>query len=251
MQESPEHLLFPDWAAPTKVKAAFTTRLGGHSEATFSSFNLANHVGDDLGAVATNRRQLQQMLNLMQPPQWLRQVHGNDVYRVTDKQVDDVVADAAITTLPGRACAVLVADCVPVLLCDARGSEVAAIHAGWRGLQNGVLGNTIDAFRAPPQDLCAWVGPHISQCKYEIQEDLRRQLLATDPELQPFFDVRASRIWLDLGGWCAHQLKNLGVTNVCHSDACVYTESERFYSYRRSGQTGRMAALIWIQARGP
>ncbi|MEQ8233934.1 MAG: peptidoglycan editing factor PgeF [Gammaproteobacteria bacterium] len=241
-------ILTPAWPAPAAVGACFTTRQGGVSERPWASFNLATHVGDDPAHVAANRARLRAVLGLAHEPGWLEQVHGTRVARLGAPR-GGVTADAAITRVPGLACVVMVADCVPVLLCDDEGREVAAAHAGWRGLAGGILAGAVAAFARAPRHLLAWIGPCIGPAAYTVGDDVRRQLLTATPGGENCFAPRHDGAgWhCDLAALAARQLRRASVAAVTGADTCVHDDPARFYSYRRDGETGRNAALIWLK----
>ena len=243
---SPLQFIEPECFESVAVGACFTTRLGGCSTAPFAGLNLALHVGDDPAAVALNRDKVQEKLGLQHTPCWLDQKHGNRVVRI-DEDPSKLSADASITRTPGLVCVVMVADCVPLLLCDRGGTEVAAIHAGWRGLETGVIGATLDAFTAVPSDIIAWLGPSIGLSAYQIGADLRRRFVVADPGTASAFDRQGPSWYMDLAHLARGQLEQAGVQFVHIDGHCVYQCSDLFYSYRRDGRTGRMAALIWIE----
>lgn len=235
--------IVPDWPAPPGVKAFVTTRAGGVSRGPFASFNLGLRTGDDPDAVAANRARLRALLP--QEPKWLRQVHGADVVEA-DAIEEAPRADAAVARRPGTVCAVLVADCVPVLICDRAGSCVAAAHAGWRGLAAGVLERTVERTRAAPAELIAFLGPAIGPRAFEVGRDVFDAFAARDARSRDAFVPRAPGKWLaDLYALARLALARAGVNAVYGGGWCTFTEHERFYSYRRERTTGRMAALIW------
>ena len=234
------------WPAPPRVHAAFSTRHGGVSRAPWAGLNLATHVGDDPANVAANRAALYHHLRLTVEPHWLEQVHGTEVVRLDDA-VSTKRGDAAITRSPGRVAAVMVADCLPVLLCDEGGQEVAAVHAGWRGLDADIIAKTIACFVAPPSSLMAWLGPAIGLCAYRVGADLRARFVASDARYAQAF-TRIEHHWhMDLARVAELQLVAAGVARITASQRCVHAEPDNFYSYRRDGETGRMAALVWIR----
>jgi YfiH family protein len=245
-------LLRFDWALPPGVRAAFTTRNGGVSQAPWDSFNIASHVGDATADVEANRRQLREMLALPGEPRWLDQVHGVSVCDL-DSAADGskVTADAAIASVPGRVCVVMVADCLPVLFARRDGQKIAAAHAGWRGLAAGVLEQTVAALETPGGDLTAWLGPAISLGHFEVGDDVRAAFLASDPEAAAAFAPNAGGRWqADLAGLARRRLAALGITQVSGGTWCTFGDRERFFSHRRdghlhAGKGGRMAALIW------
>ncbi len=256
----------PDWPAPKSVSAVQTTRQGGYSQGPYASMNLGEHVGDDLQKVAQNQQQLMTALKLSNPPFWLKQVHSNrviDLDNLSDKIHPDRCADATITQESQQACAVLTADCLPVILCNQSGTWVAAIHAGWRGLLNGIIKNTVTQYQGHCTELMAWLGPCIGPRQFEVgkevvdsflndQKQSEDHPLVSDHEVTSHFFCQTQRgkFLGDLRGIGAYQLQQLGVKVFSsvdpHDELCTMTQTERFFSYRREGQTGRMATLIWL-----
>lgn len=241
--------IIPEWPAPPGVRAIATVRTGGASAGPWAAFNLGDHVGDDPAAVAANRALLVAELGLPLEPCWLRQVHGTTVVEAAPGLARPPEADAAVTSLPGLACAVLTADCLPVLLARRDGSRVGAAHAGWRGLAAGVLEATVAELctgGGRPADVLAWLGPAIGAGAYEVGADVREALLAGDPgageTLRP---GRAGHWWLDLYAAARRRLDQAGVAAVYGGAWCTATEAGRFFSYRRDGTCGRQATLIW------
>jgi YfiH family protein len=234
----------PAWTLPAGVHAATTTRLGGVSVGPYASFNLGDHVGDDPRAVTANRARLAAALALPAPPLWLTQVHG-----VTVAGADDppgVEADARHAAVPGAVCAVLTADCLPLLLCSDDGREIAAVHCGWRGVVGGIVAMAVARFAARPASLRAWLGPAIGPVAFEVGPEVREGFLATDAGADACFRPASGERWLaDLPALTARALTAAGVNRVSASGACTVTDAERFFSYRRDGVTGRMATLIW------
>jgi YfiH family protein len=238
--------LFPDWPAPSRVRAVSTLRVGGVSAPPFDSFNLAAHVDDDPEAVAANRRRLRRDLDLPGEPVWLDQVHGCAVH-VADGGARGGRADAVVSGEPGRVCVVMTADCLPVLLCDRSGNRVAAVHAGWRGLAEGVIGAGVRALASNPRDLLAWLGPAIGPEAFEVGGEVRAAFVALDPFNGDGFRPSPAGRWLaDIKFLAQRQLRALGVHAVYDGAGCTFTERERFFSYRRDRRTGRMASLIWL-----
>jgi len=238
----------PDWPAPVAVRAVTTTRRGGVSEGPWASMNPADHVGDAAPAVAANRACLQQRLALPADPHWLQQVHGNRVVDAADTLVN-AAADAIIARSAGSVCAVLTADCLPVLFCDRAGREVAAAHAGWRGLAAGVLEQTVDRMHSPGRELLAWLGPAISAAAYVVGEEVRSAFLQQDTEAAAAFRPASDGGWhADLYTLARQRLAGCGVTAVYGGNFCSFGDRERFFSYRRDGVTGRMASLVWLEA---
>lgn len=235
-----------DWPAPTGVRAGCSTRTGGMSQAAYTSLNLAAHVGDSPRAVAENRRRLAEHLRLPAEPAWLDQRHGSKV--IAAHAADSLAADAAWTDRPGVVCAVLTADCLPLLLCDRDGSRVAAIHVGWRGLTAGIVSEAL-AKLGHTDDLLAWIGPCIGPQAYEVGADVYQACRALGVGLDGAFVPGRRNHWLaSLPELVRRLLSAHGVT-ACHGGIhCTFTDSSSFYSYRRDGVTGRMASLIWIDA---
>lgn len=247
MATEPAGLIVPDWPAPARVCAWVSTRSGGASAAPYDSLNLAAHVGDEPAAVAENRRRLSQACGLDEP-QWLQQVHGTRVVRLP--QAEPVPqADAAFSVEPGVACAVLVADCMPVLFCDEGATVVAAAHAGWRGLAGGVLEACVSTLPVAPQALMAWMGPAIGPADFEVGEDVRQAFVSVDPAARAAFRPRAHGKYLaDLYELARQRLARAGVSRIHGGGLSTLAEPDRFFSFRRDGSTGRMAALIALQA---
>lgn len=237
--------IVPDWPAPASVRALVTTRTGGVSAGAYASLNLATHVGDDPAAVAENRRRLRALLPA--EPLWLSQVHGTTVARAEDA-AEGVAADAAFTRRAGRVCAVLTADCLPVLLCNDAGTVVAAAHAGWRGLAGGVIETALRATNEPPARLLAWLGPAIGPQAFEVGAEVRATFLAHSPDAAAAFAAKENGKWLaDLYRLAEQRLNALGVSRVYGGGRCTFLEADCFYSYRREKTTGRMASLIWLE----
>jgi hypothetical protein len=242
--------IVPGWPAPPGVRALITTRAGGASRGAYAGLNLGLNSGDDAEAVARNRASLRQWLPA--EPLWLRQVHGTTVVEA-DSAEGSPEADAAIARRPRRVCAVLSADCLPLLLCNEAGTAVAAVHAGWRGLCAGVIEQTLRAMACPPQALLAYLGPAIGPAAYEVGAEVREAFVAADREGESeseaaFAPGAPGKFHADLYALARLRLARSGVSSIYGGDCCTYTERERFYSYRRDGATGRMASLIWIEA---
>jgi polyphenol oxidase len=238
-------LVEPDWPASARVRAAMTTRAGGVSRAAYETFNLSRHVGDDDDAVSENRRRLRVALRLPSEPAWLEQVHGARVAVLPGGETR--AADAAIAFGPGAVCAVLVADCLPVFLSSEEGDRIGLAHAGWRGLAAGVVEATIDALDCEPKSLVAWLGPSIGPQAFEVGDDVRTAFVSKDPAAAAEFRPgRAGRFFADLPGLAKRRLAAAGVHSVYGGNCCTVSDPDRFFSYRRDGATGRMAALLWI-----
>ena len=239
----------PDWPVPSGVEAWQTCR--GTGPMPYGGFNLGQHVGDDPGAVAFSRNQLSQVAPAQ--PVWLNQVHGTRVLELPICNDDaSIGADAVMTTTPGVVCAVMTADCLPVLLADNAGRVVGAAHAGWRGLAAGVLEALVHKMTAKvnalPQDLVAWLGPAIGPMSFEVGDDVRDSFVSQNHLNAHYFNPGVASKWLaDLPAIAAAKLRAMGVSSITPSGCCTYTQSERFYSFRRDQVTGRMATMIWIK----
>jgi len=241
--------LVPDWPAAQTVRAVTTTRHGGISRGPWHSMNPADHVGDSAADVAGNRARLHAALALPAEPVWLQQVHGHAVVDAA-RAGDRPQADAAWTAQPGIVCAVLTADCLPVLLADRAGRCVAAAHAGWRGLAAGVLEAAVGQLPVPAHELLAWLGPAIGPAAFEVGAEVRDAFVALDRQAASAFTPGAAGRWFaDLYRLGRQRLAACGVTAVYGGGCCTFRDSARFYSYRRDGVTGRMATLVWLAAR--
>jgi hypothetical protein len=238
-------MIQPDWPAPARVKCLMTTREGGVSQAPWTSLNLGDHVGDDLLQVAANRARLRRQLPA--GPGWLRQVHSARVVELGREPNPE--ADASFTRESGQVCAVLTADCLPVLLCDRAGSVVAAAHAGWRGLAGGVLEATVAAMQVPPEGILAWMGAAIGPQAFEVGDEVREAFVAQHPQAAAAFASQPTPgKWLaDIYQLARIRLAHAGVQAVHGGGRCTFSEADSFFSYRRDGVTGRMAALIWLE----
>lgn len=244
--------LVPEWPAPAAVRACATTRRGGVSAPPYDGLNLAAHVGDDPRAVAENRRRLHAALHLPAEPRWLRQVHGVTAIDAAGHPpaVPEPEADAAYSRHAGVVCAVLSADCLPVLLCDVDGTAVAAAHAGWRGLLDGVIEDTVRAMQRPGARLLAWLGPAIGPDAFEVGDEVRAAFVARDAAAAAAFRPSPRGRWLaDLYRLARQRLAAVNVHAVYGGHWCTATDAERFFSYRRDGATGRIASLIWLDSR--
>jgi YfiH family protein len=235
--------LKPDWPAPSRVKACVTTRDGGFSLPPFEGLNLGSHVGDDPLAVERNRQVLTSTLACR--PAWLSQVHGVHVVQADPGRVDE--ADASWTAEPGVASAVLTADCLPALFCDRAGSKVAAAHAGWRGLANGVLEATLDALALPAEEVLVWLGPAIGPAAFEVGPEVREAFVASHPEAGQAFrpSVNEGKYMADIYQLARIRLAARGIYAVYGGGFCTVSDP-RFYSYRRASRTGRFASLVWL-----
>jgi YfiH family protein len=247
-----DYLIIPDWPAPKNVRALQTTRAGGISGTPYDSLNLGDHVGDAPLAVESNRI----LLNTMLPsePVWLEQTHGTIV--VNADMADCLPqADVCIARHRAAVCVVMTADCLPVLLCDKQGSVVGAAHAGWKGLAAGVIEATVQAMNVAPQNLMAWLGPAISQDAFEVGEEVRAAFIAAQPQAASAFTPsplrgegggEGEKWFADIYALARLRLNALGITQIYGGGYCTYRDSERFFSYRRDGVTGRMGTFIWL-----
>ncbi|HUL19476.1 MAG TPA: peptidoglycan editing factor PgeF [Steroidobacteraceae bacterium] len=242
--------LEPSWPAPDRVRAAFTLRSGGVSVAPFDTLNVGAHVGDLPRHVQENRARVRAALALPCEPRWLEQVHGRDVIEIRAADPDTPPrADAAIARERGAVVVVQVADCLPVLFAAVDGSCVAAAHAGWRGLAAGVLEATLGRLGIDPSHLLAWLGPAIGPQHFEVGAEVRDAFLAQDLAAAGAFRANARGRWqCDLPALARRRLEQAGVRQVFGGEWCTYADRGRFFSYRRDGQCGRMAALIWLTA---
>ncbi|POZ60275.1 peptidoglycan editing factor PgeF [Chromobacterium alticapitis] len=235
-----------DWPAPAKVRTLATTRSGGVSQPPYASLNLGAHVGDEPEAVAANRARLRD--ELPAEPAWLNQVHGVTVVDAAAVGASAPDADASFSRAPGVVCAAMTADCLPVLLCDEAGTVVAAAHAGWRGLCEGVIEAAVAAMNEPPSRLMAWLGPAIGPDAFEVGAEVRQAFLAQDPAAEAaFVDIDNGKYLADIYALARLRLEKLGVARVYGGDFCTVIDRDRFFSYRRDGVTGRMASLIWLE----
>jgi YfiH family protein len=264
----------PEWAAPSGVRCAFTLRTGGVSKAPYDSLNVGAHVGDVAAAVEENRRRVRERLGLPAEPVWLQQVHGvevadldvagthvsagrdgvgaeagrlsSDAETALSPTSGFALADAVVTRVRGRVCVIQVADCMPVLFAARDGSAVGAAHAGWRGLASGVLEQTVRHLGVPAAQLVAWLGPTISQEHFEVGDEVRAAFVSHDPDAASNFEANARGRWqCDLYSLARQRLAAFGIRDVFGGGWCTYADAARFFSYRRDGQCGRMAALVW------
>lgn len=237
------HWIEADWPAPESVVAGTTTRQGGVSSGSYLSYNLGKHVGDDDDCVAENRRLFVSACDLPREPDWLTQVHGCAV--AVSGEITPDEADAAITRNAGDVVAVLTADCLPLLLCADDGAEIAAIHGGWRGLAGGVVASTLSRMTTPRKRIMAWLGPAISKAAFEVGGEVREAFVGADPGSASCFEANEHGRWqADLYAIARRHLLAAGVEAVFGGDYCTYRDRERFFSYRRDGQCGRMASFV-------
>jgi polyphenol oxidase len=243
--------LRPDWPVPGRVRAVFTLRVGGVSAGLCASLNVGAQVQDDPEAVVENRRRIAAAFNLPAEPAWLTQVHGAAVCRLEPRTEPMLKADAVVTTEVGRVCVIQVADCLPVLFAARDGSVVGAAHAGWRGLAAGVLENTLARLGVPPAQLLAWIGPGIGPAHFEVGAEVRDALVGGAPQngaeqAAAAFQPNARGRWqCDLVALTRQRLAAAGLTNIHGGNWCTFADAARFFSHRRDGRSGRMAALIW------
>lgn len=235
----------PDWQAPAHIKALCTTRRGGISEDAYNGLNLADHVGDHPEHVMQNRALLCLSLRLPQQPLWLQQTHS--ITAIDLDHTDLRQGDAAFTSTAATVAVVLTADCLPVLFCNSDGSEVAAAHAGWRGLLNGILEQTVQNMRSNPSDLMVWLGPAIGPHHFEVGEEVRSTFVKQSEDTSVCFKAtREGHFLADLYAIARLRLNRLGISLISGGEFCTYSDLESFYSYRRDGATGRQASLIYI-----
>lgn len=238
-------LIKPDWPVAAHVKALSTTRIAGGSAAPFDSFNLGAHVGDKAEHVAQNRAVLRKQLGLTKEPFWLEQTHSTAIATVEDGDGSVVTADASYARGPNRACVVMTADCLPLLLSDEGGTQVAAVHAGWRGMAAGIIESVVKQFDGQANNIFAWLGPCIGPQAFEVGVEVRDQLGGPEHAYRPHIDK--AKTFANLQELAHARLLKLGVQGVYRSQLCTFADARRFFSYRRDGQTGRMATLIWIE----
>ncbi|CAN5302902.1 purine nucleoside phosphorylase YfiH [soil metagenome] len=252
-------LIIPDWTAPPNIAALVTTRSGGESLPPYDDgqggggLNLAMHVGDDAGRVMRNRALLRELLPA--EPSWLSQIHGTSV--VDAAQTFDaasygtIEADASFATEAGVVCAIMTADCLPVIFCDQAGSIVAAAHAGWRGLANGVLENTVSCLRDKGAvEILAWLGPAIGPLQFEVGEDVRSVFVQRDARAEAAFNAftgRPGKYLADIYQLARLVLAKAGVRQIFGGGLCTVSDPGQFYSYRRDHSTGRFASLVWLK----
>ncbi len=238
--------LEPAWPAPPQVHALSLLRSGGMSQGLFASLNPALHVGDEEADVRENRRRIRDFFSLPDEPLWLNQVHGIKVSDCSDT-TPDPQADGSYARGFDRVCAVLTADCLPILLCDRGGQEVAALHAGWRGLAAGVIESALTLFHSPPEQLMACLGPAIGAGAFEVGEEVRELFCQQHEDQDLITESHREGHWFaDLQGLARRRLERLGVSALFSMGGCTFTEKEDYFSFRRDQQCGRMATLIWL-----
>ena len=238
-------LIRPDWPAPANIHAFTTTRNGGFSQGPWDSLNLGLGCGDDSQHVENNRRLLSGLLP--SEPRWLRQIHGTGVVGWDRADIPGAEADAIVSNQAGQVCAVLTADCLPVLFCNKAGTHIAAAHAGWRGLAAGVLEATVLAMECKPADLMVWMGPAIGPSAFEVGKDVYDAFTSLNIENSIAFRPYQERWLADIGQLARMELSRMGITQISGGQHCTFEEQDRFFSYRRDGETGRMASVAWLE----
>ena len=249
MPNHPDFWLPAQWPAAAHVHAGVTTRIGGFSKGAYASFNLAQHVEDDPHCVQQNRQRLREQLGLPSEPRWLTQVHSKIVIEASTVN-DAPQADACYTDKPQVVCVVMTADCLPVLITDRTGKYIAAVHAGWRGLQQQIISATISRLPTHSSNLLAWLGPAIGPQAFEVGSDVYDAFSQLNTNYTRAFKQKdAKHWWMDVYAAARWELQQAGVTAIYGGEYCTWHDSARFYSYRRDKQTGRMASLIWYDER--
>jgi len=244
-------IIKPNWPAPENIQAFSTTRQGGVSTGAYESFNLSTYVGDNLQHVLENRKILKRSIRCQTPntalePLWLEQQHGTLV--VDADNPETLFADGSYTNQKNIICSIFTADCLPILLCDKSGTEVAAIHAGWRGLLNGVIESGVRKFKSHPATIMAWLGPAIGPNKFEVGPEVQKAFVNKDNQAKSCFKQNRSNHFLaDIYKLATLRLQKSGITDIYGGSYCTFSSTERFFSYRRDGKCGRMANLIWIK----
>jgi len=241
----------PNWPAPASIHAYSTTRIKGYSQPPFEHFNLSFKPQESATIVKQNRALLKQVLNLPSEPIWLKQPHSNLVIDANSPTTFD--ADGSYSRLSQNqsvspVCTIMTADCLPILLCNKAGTEIAALHAGWRSLASGIIETGIKKFTASPNEILAWLGPAITQTYFEVGKDVRNAFMAHNPNADQAFKPSKENKWFaDLYQLARQRLTELGINQIYGGNYCTYADKTRFYSYRRDPQTGRQASLIWIE----
>lgn len=239
--------LKPDWPVSSNIQAVSTTRLAGESQGPYASMNLALHVGDNVGHVLENRAFLKSALQLKAEPSWLKQTHSNRVLNTEDITENNNDGDASISFSKNKTCVVMTADCLPVLFANKQGTKVAAAHAGWRGLADGVLEKTLAAFDETPKSILAWLGPAIGANSFEVGEEVRAAFMRNQPRASEAFKAQISNKYLaDIYALARMRLNHMGLTEIYGGEFDTM-DDERFFSYRANNTTGRMASLIWME----
>ncbi|MFB9135845.1 peptidoglycan editing factor PgeF [Vibrio olivae] len=239
-------LITPNWSEVKNVHAVSSTRDGGVSLGEYRGLNIGDHVGDDWIKVEHNRQRLMQQAGMPSAPVWLNQTHSTKVVALNAPTSKVIDADGVFTTTPGVVCSAMTADCLPVLLADRQGRGVAAVHAGWRGLAHGIVENALNYFEG---EVVAWLGPAIGPAVFEVGDDVRDAFMSEDANAHLAFrrGRQTGKWWADMPRLATQRLNLAGVDAVYNSGLCTYQDSNRFYSYRRDGVTGRQASFIWIE----
>lgn len=237
--------LLADWPAPDHIGSITTTRIGGASKPPFDSNNMGINTGDVKSHVEANHDALKKELNLPSEPIWLHQTHSNECVVVENDS--NRHADAAVTRIKSNVLAIQTADCMPILVCNREGTEIAAIHAGWRGLANGIIESTLKKMKHQPSELIAWVGPSICASCFEVGEDVLQAFARAYPNMRDCFTPANSKWLADLPKLAQMIFAENGLISVYQSHECTKEQSNKYYSYRRDGETGRMATLIWFK----
>ncbi|KOO06457.1 peptidoglycan editing factor PgeF [Vibrio hepatarius] len=239
-------MIVPNWPAPSNIKAFASTRIGGFSHAPYQGLNLGSHVGDDAAVVASNRQWLFEHANMPSRPIWLNQTHSTLVLEVSSPTDEVLDADGLFTQSANVVCSAMTADCLPVLLTNTTGTQVAAVHAGWRGLAGGIVEQALQKFDG---EVLAWIGPAIGQSAFEVGKDVLDAFCTFDSQAEKAFTPKniEGKWHADMNMLVTQRLNKAGVMAVYYSDLCTYNDAERFYSYRRDGKTGRQASFIWIE----
>ena len=241
------NIIKPDWRGLGDIYAGTTTRLHGFSKDSFSELNLAMHVGDSKLAVSKNREKLKKDLNLPSIPAWLNQKHGTNIIIEPDK-LNRQEGDASISFEPGKVCTVMTADCLPILATNKSQNVVAAIHAGWRGLADGIIEKTLMSMKCNPEDIIVWLGPAISQEAFEVGDEVREIFIDSDKDSRDCFKMNEYNRWqADIYGLAKIRLRNNGITLIYGGEYCTFRDDELFFSYRRENICGRMASMIYIK----
>ncbi len=239
-----DHWLIPDWPAPANIRAGTSLRNGGVSLPPYASLNLGDHVGDDPAAVAENR----QRLNLPTEAIWLKQTHSTQIIDAAHSLPGQMEADGSYTNQPHIICTVLTADCLPLLICNKQGTQVAAVHVGWRGLAAGIIEAALEKF-TDNSGLLVWLGPAIGPDNYEVGNEVRQIFMAQNPATKTAFAAQGKKWRMNIYHLARQRLQMLGITAIYGGNHCSYRERQHFYSYRREGMTGRMASLIWREQK--
>ena len=245
------NLITPNWSAPAHIKAFSTTRIGGVSEGAYQGLNLGLHVDDNPDVVQQNRLLLNQHLALPSPICWLNQTHSTQLLKIDDHTQPGIEADASWTDLNNQVCVVMTADCLPVLITDKEGSFVCAIHAGWRGLCDGIIEKSLQEvctkLNIVTTDCLVWLGPCIGKTAFEVGSEVRDEFIEFDIQAASAFTVHQDRYLADLHQLARLRLAPFDVAQITASEYCTFSETDLFYSYRRDGKTGRMATIIYIE----